>query len=181
MQSESPVQMKSLKELIRNSLTAATPKPYQNRTQALFQSIDSFIRFNDKGEIYTKDNEEIPGSHMEDLINYAVRDRRRNIVPVGSLSSLIYLREHNIPKSILNRSIVDELEGELTLIIRQEMKTTLNIKMHESRPREVSPSHPTVQRAVRIKPHRKRHREASPPQRAAKKAALHVSKNYNNE
>ena len=45
--------------------------------------------------------------------------------------------------------------------------------MHESRAREVSPSDPTVQRAVKMKPHTKRHREVSPQ--------LDALRNYKNE
>ena len=182
MQSTSLDQLKSLKEKIRNSLVVATPKPYRNRAQALFQSIDSVIRFNDKGEIYTKDNEVIPGSRVEDLINHAIRDRRRNIIPIGWSSFLSYLREHNIPKSILNRSTLDELEGVLTPEIKQE--TSPKIKTPESRSREVSASRPIAERVARTKRRRKRPREVSPlrpPQRAVKKAALDFLKNYSHE
>jgi len=184
MQSTSLDQLKSLKEKIRNSLVVATPKPYRNRAQALFQSIDSVIRFNDKGEIYTKDNEVISGSRVEDLINYAIRDRRRNIIPIGWSSFLSYLREHNIPKSIINRSTLDELEGVLTPEVKQEIETSRKIKTPESRSREVSASRPTAERVARTKRHRKRSREVSPlpfPQRAVKKAALDFLKNYRNE
>ena len=104
MESTSLDQLKGQKEQIRNSLTVATSIPYRNRAQALFQDIDSFVRFNDKVEIYTKDNEVIPGSPVEDLINYAVHGRLRNIVPIGWSSFLSYLREHfQNPFSIVAR------------------------------------------------------------------------------
>ena len=53
----------------------------------------------------------IPASRVEHLINYVVRDPRQNIVLVGWSSFLSYLREHDIPRSILNRSTLDEFEG----------------------------------------------------------------------
>ena len=131
IQSTSLYQVKSLKEKIRNSLTAATPKTYR---QALFRGIYSYIRFNDKVEIYTKHNEVIPRSRVEGLINYAVHDRRRNTVPAGWSSFQSYFREHNIPKSFLNRSTLHKLEGELMPLIKRVMKTSPKIKMHSSRP-----------------------------------------------
>ena len=122
-----------------------------------------------------------PCSCVEDLINYAVRDRRRNIAPVGWSTFLSYLHEHNIPKCILTRSILDEFDGVLTHRIKKQMKTSPKIKMHESRYREVSPFHTAAQRTVKIKPHTDRHREVSPPQHAAKNAPFDFLKNYKNK
>ena len=111
MQSNTLDEMKQVKDNIRNSLTVATPKPYQNRAQALFKSLESHLRFNDKGEIYSDDGNIISGSRVEDLINYAVRDRRRNIVPKGWSQFVNILRDLNVPKTILNRDTLDTLEG----------------------------------------------------------------------
>ena len=174
MQSHSLDQLKSLKEQIRNSLSASTPRPYRNRAQALLQSIDNFMRYNSKGEIYTKDQDLVPGSRVEDLINYAVRDRRRNIVPEAWSTFLNYLREHNIPKTILNRSTLDELEGISTTKIKQRIKPTVKVKLE---PTSKSHQSKLPQRRV-IK---KRSREVSPPtkrSRIAKKEALDFLKTY---
>ena len=112
LQSSTLEDMMNLKEQIRNSLTVSTPKPYRNRAKALFQSIESFLKFNDKGEIYDGSNTIISHSRVEDLIQHAVRDRRRNMIPIGWNYFLNVLRDHNIPKSILNRDTLDELEHE---------------------------------------------------------------------
>ena len=110
LQSSTLDDMMNLKEQIRNSLTVSTPKPYQNRAKALFQSIESFLKFNDKGEIYDSNDSVISHSRVEDLIQHAVRDRRRNMIPTGWNYFLNVLRDHNVPKSILNRNTLDELD-----------------------------------------------------------------------
>ena len=116
LQSSTLDQMRQVKEQLRNSLVVATPKPYQNRAKALFQSLENLVKFNEKGEIYDDDGTIVPGSRLEDLIQHAVRDRRRNMSPVGWSNFLRLLREHNVPKSTLNRSTLDELEGVATPI-----------------------------------------------------------------
>ena len=109
-------QLKQVKSQMRNSLTVSTPKPYQSRAKALFDTLESFIKFNEKGEIYSDDGTLIPGSRLEDLIQHAVRDRRRNLTPTGWSDFLTVLHDHNVPKSILNRNTLDELEGKVTPI-----------------------------------------------------------------
>jgi cell division protein FtsL len=110
MQSSTLDQMKQVKEQMRNSLTVSTPKPYQKRAQALYQTVENFLKFNDKGEIYTDDGNVIPGSRLEDLIQHAVRDRRRNMTPTGWTEFIMLLHSHNVPKSFLNRDTLDEMD-----------------------------------------------------------------------
>lgn len=110
LQSDTLDDMKELKEKMRNYITVSTPKPYRSRAQALFENISSFLRFTERGEVYDKENNLIDNSRVEDLIQHAVRDRRRNISPTGWSTFLSLLREHNVPKSILNRDTIDEIE-----------------------------------------------------------------------
>lgn len=124
MQSSTLDQMKQVKEQLRNSLTISTPKPYQSRANALFQTIESFLKFNDKGEIYLDDGSVVSGSRVEDLIQHAVRDRRRNLTPTGWIDFLTILRDHNVPKSILNRDTLDEMEGKATPIPSIKIKSS---------------------------------------------------------
>ena len=135
MQSSTLDEMKQLKEQMRNSLSIATPKPYRNRAQALLNSIDSFIRYNEKGEIYSDDNKVIPGSRVEDLINHSVRDRRRNMTPTGWTHFKKLLRDHNIPKTILNRNTLDELDEKLatSLLPVKTPSPALKVKAKQSR------------------------------------------------
>ena len=109
-QSETLDDMKRLKEQMRNNIVISTPKPYQSRAKALYENVSNFIKFNDRGEIFDKENQVISHSRIEDLIQHAVRDRRRNMLPVGWSYFLNMLREHNIPKSVLNRDTLQELE-----------------------------------------------------------------------
>ena len=110
LQSNTLDQMKQVKEQIRDSLAVSTPKPYLSRAKALFQTLETFLKFNTKGEIYSDDGDVIPGSRLEDLIQHAVRDRRRNLTPTGWNDFLTILSNHNVPKSLLNRNTLDEME-----------------------------------------------------------------------
>ena len=132
MQSNTLDQMKQVKSQMRNSLAISTPKPYQSRAKALFETVESFLKFNDKGEIYSDDGTIVPGSRLEDLIQHAVRDRRRNLTPTGWTDFLTVLHDHNVPKSILNRNTLDELEGKVT--------PTPTVKTEPTRKRKASPS-----------------------------------------
>ena len=109
LQSETLNDMKEMKDQMRSYLTVSTPKPYRSRAQALFESIESFIKFNERGEIKDKDDQVIENSRLEDLIQHAVRDRRRNMTPKGWNEFLSTLREHNVPKSTLNKETLDEI------------------------------------------------------------------------
>lgn len=110
MQATTLDDMKQLKDQMRQYISISTPKPYRSRAQALLENMSPFIRFNERGEIYDKENNIIENSRLEDLIQHAVRDRRRNISPIGWKFFLGLLREHNMPKSILNRSTIEEME-----------------------------------------------------------------------
>jgi len=109
LQSGSLEEMKQLKDQMRHYISVSTPKPYRSRAQALLETVSSFIRFNERGEIYDEDNNIIENTRLEDLIQHAVRDRRRNISPAGWNYFLNLLRKHNTPKSILNRDTLDEM------------------------------------------------------------------------
>ena len=91
LQSETIERMKGLKDQMRSYLTLSTPKPYRTRAEALFQSIEPYLNVNEKGEIIKDDNSVIETSRYEDLIQHAVRDRRRNFTPTaGPILSTCY-------------------------------------------------------------------------------------------
>ena len=108
-QSETVQEMKELKDKMRQYLTISTPKPYRSRAEALFQSMDNIIRYNERGELLDKNDKPIENSRLEDLIQHAVRDRRRPITPVGWQEFVDILKRHNIPRSFLNRDTLNEL------------------------------------------------------------------------
>ena len=76
-------EMKDLKEKIRQDLSLGTPKPYRNRALSLFRSVEPVIKFNERGELLRDDGQAIEASRAEDLIQHAVRDRRRPFTPTG--------------------------------------------------------------------------------------------------
>ena len=109
-QSETLDAMKALKEKMRDEIVLATPKAFQSRTRSLFQHLEPVLKLTERGEMYDKANTVIPNSRIEDLIQYAVRDRRRNYEPTGWRSFLELLRDNNIPKYMLNRNTLEELD-----------------------------------------------------------------------
>ena len=109
LQSETIERLKDLKDQMRAYLTISTPRPYRTRAEALFQSIEPHLNVNEKGEIIKDDNTVIESSRYEDLIQHAVRDRRRNFTPTGWSYFVDLLKKYNVPKSSLNRETLDEL------------------------------------------------------------------------
>ena len=111
LQSETIERLKDLKDQMRAYLTISTPRPYRTRAEALFQSIEPHLNVNEKGEVIKDDNSVIEASRFEDLIQHAVRDRRRNFKPTGWDYFVELLRKHNVPRSSLNRETLDELSS----------------------------------------------------------------------
>ena len=103
-------EMKDWKEKFRQDLSLGIPKPYRNRGLSLFRSLEPHVQFNERGEIYGDDKQPIPHSRVEDLIQHAVRDRRRFFTPIAWDYFSKLLKKHNIPRSLLNRATLEELE-----------------------------------------------------------------------
>ena len=125
-QGETLDEMIKTKEQLRQRLIEATPKPYQHRAESLFNFMKDKIRFNDKGEIYTHDGTVIEGSNIADLVQHAVRDRRRQIMPSGWRPFLQHLKETNAPKMVMNYDTLEELKtasGHLLARDRQSRST----------------------------------------------------------
>lgn len=124
LQSETIERLKGLKDQMRHYLTISTPRPYRSRAESLFQSLEPHLNVNEKGEIIKDDNSVIASSRYEDLIQHAVRDRRRNFIPTGWDYFVNLLKKHNVPKASLNRETLDELEKPMTLTPKQQVKKT---------------------------------------------------------
>ena len=148
LQSEGLEEMKQLKDKMRHYITVNTPKPFRNRAQAVLESISPFIRFNERGEIYDKENNVVKNSRLEDLIQHAVRDRRRNrSSPTGWSQFLSLLKEHNAPKTNLNRETLDEIE--LETIEPKQNRPSVKRKL------KIEPKDEVVERKRYLKPTRK--------------------------
>ena len=72
-----------LKDTLRQRLLKSIAKLYQNRAESLFNFMKDKVRIGAKGEIYREDGEPTEGSKRDDLIQHAVRDRRRKMNPYG--------------------------------------------------------------------------------------------------
>ena len=161
-QSNTLEDMKQLKDQMRHYITVSTPKPYRSRAQALLENVSPFLRYNERGEILDNENNTIDNSRLEDLIQHAVRDRRRNMSPVGWEYFLNLLRRHNVPKSILNRSTIEEMEHQfnnsvsdslMQIKIKKEKDRhiTKNTKEKKSPKRLTHKSFPIRRKSTRIK------------------------------
>ena len=110
-QGETLNQMVTIKDELRKRLTLFTPKPYQSRAHGLFDFISGRIGMTDKGEIYDSAGSLVKDSNISDLIQHAVRDRRRSITPTGWHAFLDILRDSNAPRMILNYETLGEMQG----------------------------------------------------------------------
>ena len=108
-QGETLNEMIRTKDLLRQRVHAATPKPYQNRVASLYDYMKERMRVNEKGEILSTDGDAIEGSNVADLIQHAVRDRRRKYTPTGWNMFLSQLKDANAPKMLMNYDTLEEL------------------------------------------------------------------------
>jgi hypothetical protein len=122
-QGETLNEMMKLKDDLRNRFIEATPKPYQSRAQSLFKFIGDNMSINNKGELLD-DGKAIEGSNIGDLVQHAVRDRRRNIIPDGWKEFLKILRANNAPRMIMNYETLEELHGSPKIIATPKLKAS---------------------------------------------------------
>lgn len=108
-QSDTLDRMKQLKEAMRENIINNSPKAFQTRARALFSSLEPFIKFNERGEIFSDEDRLIQESRLEDLVQHAVRDRRRSLTPKGWPQFVNLLQSHNVPKFMLNRDTLDDI------------------------------------------------------------------------
>ena len=148
--------MKTLKEKMRSNIASSTPKRFRGRASQLYSAIEPYINMNDRGEIIDDSHTPIAESHIEDLIQYAVRDHRRNIHPRGWSYFLDKLKTINVPKVSLNRETVEELHG--TEAEPSRFKLLKAKRRIETKPtkREVSDEEEAPPRAKRTVRHTRR-------------------------
>ena len=163
MQSETLEDMKELKERMRNDIAVATPKPYQSRALALYQSLQPYIKFNERGEIFNEHGSLVPDSRLEDLVQHAIRDRRRAIVPTGWSQFRDMIQSQNVPRFMLNRDTLEELSSK----VKTEPKTP--VKAEE---KKVNVGDRTLKKEEAVSPspiNRKRKRESVSPRQTSQR------------
>ena len=131
--------LKDIKNELRQHMDLGTPKQYRGRANALYSAIQSHIKLSDKGELIDMDDHIIPNSHISDLIQYAVRDKRRKFQPIGWSEFVQQLHDMNAPKSPLNAETIEEIK---------QLKFP-SIKTHSPR---TKPSFKQARGRLRIKP-----------------------------
>ena len=106
-------EMKGLRDQMREYLSITTPKPYRSRAERLLSVLEPRLKWNEKGELLDEGtNKAISQSQVSDLIQHAVRDRRRhNFSPTGWNYFVQRLHEHNVPQMLLNLSTLEELKS----------------------------------------------------------------------
>lgn len=108
-QGETLDEIMKMKDRIREDTQQVTPRPFQNRANRLMGYVLDKIGVSEKGELLDSEGKIVEGSNISDLIQHAVRDRRRNYNPEGWDIFRETLRELNVPKSILNYDTLDEI------------------------------------------------------------------------
>lgn len=103
--------LKDIKNELRENMDLGTPKQYRGRANALYSAIHSHIKLSNKGELIDLNNDIIPNSHISDLIQYAVRDKRRNFQPIGWSEFVQQLHDMNSPMSPLNTETIKEINN----------------------------------------------------------------------
>ena len=138
-QGETLNSMIQIKDNIRQQLIQVTPKPYQSRAENLFNFISDKLPTNERGEIINDDGKVIEGSNIADLIQHAVRDRRRNMIPTGWNEFKDILKNSNAPRMILNYETLEEMQGikRPSLATSKAMQTTTTTS---SKAAQTSPS-----------------------------------------
>lgn len=107
LQSSNLEERKILKEKMRRFITMSTPRQYRSRAETLFDFVEPRVRFNEKGEIMDDNGHVIENSHIDDLLQHAVRDMRRKLgEPVGWSYFLNMLRRENVPHNIVGSPTV---------------------------------------------------------------------------
>ena len=104
--------LKLLKENMKQNIATSTPKHFRGRANQLYAAVEPHLDFNERGEILDDSHHPISQSHIEDLIQYAVRDHRRNIPPQGWSYFLNKMKSINVPKMALNRETIKELTSD---------------------------------------------------------------------
>ena len=103
--------LKEVKDNIRDKLIDATPKVYQTRASSLYTFISDKMNINENGGLKTlPEGILLNGSNINDLIQYAVRDRRSNVKPIGWEYFLQELVKNDVAPMLLNYETLEEIK-----------------------------------------------------------------------
>lgn len=125
-QSDTLNDMKILKENMHRSLMTATPKQYRHRADTLMKVLEPHVSLTQKGEVVnTVSGNVIHDVRMDDLIQHAVRDKRRSgFSPKGWSHFVQLLRDVNVPQIVLNKETLNDLQTLRRPAIKRKFKDT---------------------------------------------------------
>ena len=100
-----------IREKMRKFITLSTPRQYRSRAENLLNFIEPFIHYNERGEIFDNERgEAIRDSHIDTLLQHAVRDfRRKTVKPNGWDHFRDILARENVPHNIIGAPTISEL------------------------------------------------------------------------
>ena len=105
--------------------------------------VDPFIQYNERGEILDRDRQVIQGSHIDDLLQHAVRDmRRKNVKPSGWDYFKEVLTRENVPHNIIGAPTITEMS-------KPKKQFAPTVKLRKSRIKEETDEEPVIPRRSR--------------------------------
>ena len=124
-----------IRDKMRKFITLTTPRQYRSRAENLLNFIEPFVQYNERGEILDSENgEAIKDSHIDDLLQHAVRDMRRKMVkPTGWDQFREILAREHVPHNITGSPTISEL-SKAHSITRPKTKVSRKIKIKDEAP-----------------------------------------------
>jgi len=142
---------RQIRDKLRRFITLSTPRPYRVRAERLFDFIDPHVKFNERGEIIDETTGDvIRNSHIDDLLQYAVRDVRRKLgAPQGWTYFQKILSDQNVPHNIIGGPTVNELDKGHLQDGSKSKTPTMAVKRELADPDDLQPKRAT-RRSMRV-------------------------------
>ena len=139
LESENLKERRGINERIKKLMTISTPRQYRSRAENLLDVIEPHLEYNERGELINRDtNEVFQGSHIDDLLQHAIRDVRRKLKqPVGWQYFLRQLMQLNVPKNLLGTPTIAEMDRFRSAVGKAAVRTTAVSVSRSSRKRSI--------------------------------------------
>lgn len=124
-------QRRQLRNKLRSFISLSTPRQSRARAEKLFDFIDPHLKFNERGEVIDqKSGNVIRNSHIDDLLQHAVRDMRRKVgEPTGWEYFRNVLIDNNVPHNIIGKPTISEMTVTNTTVdSRKRMRPQFEVK-----------------------------------------------------
>ena len=151
LHAENIEERRAIRDKMRKFITLSTPRQYRSRAENLMNFIEPFIHYNERGEIFDNERgEAIRDSHIDDLLQHAVRDlRRKTVKPNGWDHFRDILARENVPHNIIGAPTISEL-SKAQSSFRPTVRATRKIKVKAEVPDDGEASIKTRRRAISL-------------------------------